>query len=317
MPDDLYMRTASARANSFDPETRTFEAVIATGNPVRRADALGPYDEILTVSTVEPFTEIPLLDLHNTSTVRAVLGRVLSTRADGDALVAQIRLSSAEDVAPIGQRIADGSLTGLSIGYAVSGWTTTKTRNGREKRPLKWRPTEASLTSNPADLSATIRQKGIPMPDPVIETPNPQEVETQRRSEIRGLVRSAGLAPDVADQLIDQNADLTAAKAAIFDQLETRQRTAPVIRTHAPQNDDPAVLMQRRSEALHIRMAGGEPAPEVRQYMDESFLDMARDSLTRAGMSTRGLSKDEVFTRAAELTTSDFPNLVSLSLIHI
>ena len=45
--------------------------------------------------------------------------------------------------------------------------------------------------------------------------------------------------------------------------------------------------------------------------MGESFLDMARDSLTRSGVSTRGLTPDEVFTRAAEHTTSDFPVLLS------
>lgn len=148
------------------------------------------------------------------------------------------------------------------------------------------------------------------MPE-VIETTSPEELETQRRSDIRGLVRSAGLAPDVADQLIDQNADMTAAKAAVFDALGEQRRSAPVIRTHTAQNDDPAVIMQRQAEALYVRMAGGEPKPEARQYMSESLLDMARGSLSRAGVSTRGMSPDETFTRAAEHTTSDFPNLVS------
>lgn len=148
------------------------------------------------------------------------------------------------------------------------------------------------------------------MPD-VIETQTPEELETQRRSDIRGLVRSAGLAPDVADQLIDQNADMTAAKAAVFDAMADQRRSAPIIRTHTAQNDDPAVIMQRQAEALHVRMAGGEPKPEVRQYLGESLLDMARGSLSRAGVSTRGMSPDETFTRAAEHTTSDFPNLVS------
>ena len=149
------------------------------------------------------------------------------------------------------------------------------------------------------------------MPETIIETRTAEELETQRRTDIRGLVRSAGLAPDVADQLIDQNADMTAAKAAVFDALEERRRTAPVIRTHTAQNDDPAVIMQRQSDALHVRMAGGEPAPEVRQYLGESLLDMARGSLSRAGVSTRGMNPDETFTRAAEHTTSDFPTLVS------
>jgi len=71
------------------------------------------------------------------------------------------------------------------------------------------------------------------------------------------------------------------------------------------------VIVQRQAEALNIRMAGGEPKPEVRQYLGESMLDMARGSLARAGISTRGMSPDETFTRAAEHTTSDFALLVS------
>ena len=222
--DDLHMRAASTRPNSYDPEARTVSAVIATATPVQRRDARGPFHEILTADTLDlsAVDGLAVLDSHRTASVRDTLGRVRSIALEGASVVA-----------------------------------------------------------------------------------------VQEYPDIRGLVRSAGLPPDVADQLIDQSADMTAAKATVFDALEERRRTAPVIRTHTAQNDDPAVIMQRQSEALHVRMAGGEPAPEVRQYIGESLLDMARGSLSRAGVSTRGMSPDETFTRAAEHTISDFPNLVS------
>ena len=312
MPLDSLMVRAQTRPNSYDPDTRIFEAVIVTPTPVQRRDAQGLYSEVLTVSTLEPLSDVPLLDSHNTSSVHAVLGRVLSTRTEGNQLIARIQLSSAEDVAPIAQRIADQSLTGLSVGYSVSGWATRQAPTGRIKSPTRWNITEATLTSTPADPSARIRQKGHTMPDSIIEeTQTPEELESQRRSDIRGLVRSAGLGAEIADQLVDQNADMNAAKAAIFDAIQTRQRSAPVIRTHAPANDDPAVVLDRQADALHVRMAGGEVKPESRQYMGASMLDMARDSLARAGVSTRGMSPDETFTRAAEHTSSDFPGLVS------
>lgn len=312
--DDLHMRAASTRPNSYDPETRTVSAVIATANPVQRRDARGPFSEILTADTLDlsAVDGLAVLDSHRTASVRDALGRVRSIALEGDSVVAVLELTAAEDAAPVLQRIADGTVSGVSIGYRVKGWTETNSPQGRVKTPQSWRITEVTLTSNPADPSARLRHnEEYPMSDPVIETPNPQEVETQRRSDIRGLVRSAGLAPDIADQLIDQNADMTAAKAAVFDAMGERRRSAPVIRTHTAQNDDPTVITRRQSEALHVRMAGGEPKPEVRQYMSESLLDMARGSLSRAGVSTRGMSPDETFTRAAEHTTSDFPNLVS------
>ena len=308
---DLHTRDARTRPNSYDPETRTVSAVIATANPVQRRDARGPFSEILTADTLDlsAVEGLAVLDSHRTVSVRDALGRVRSIALEGTSVVAVLELTAAEDAAPVLQRIADGTVSGVSIGYRVSGWTETNTPQGRVKTPTGWRITEVTLTSNPADPAARLRhQEESPMPE-VIETRSAEE--TQRRTDIRGLVRSAGLAPDVADQLIDQNADMNAAKAAVFDALEERRRTAPVIRTHTAQNDDPAVIMQRQADALHVRMAGGEPAPEVRQYMSESLLDMARGSLSRAGVSTRGLSPDETFTRAAEHTTSDFPNLVS------
>lgn len=311
--DDLHMRAASTRPNSYDPETRTVSAVIATATPVQRRDARGAFSEILTADTLDlsAVDGLAVLDSHRTASVRDTLGRVRSIALEGASVVAVLELTAAEDAAPVLQRIADGTVSGVSIGYRVTGWTETNTPQGRVKNPTGWRITEVTLTSNPADPAARLRhQEESPMPE-VIETRTAEEAETQRRTEIRGLVRSAGLAPDVADQLIDQNADMTAAKAAVFDALEERRRTAPVIRTHVAQNDDPAVIMQRQSEALHVRMVGGEPAPEVRQYLGESLLDMARGSLSRAGVSTRGMTPDETFTRAAEHTTSDFPNLVS------
>ena len=310
--DDPMTRAASTRPNSYDPQTRTVTAVIATANPVPRRDARGPFNEILTADTLDlsAVEGLAVLDSHRTASVRDTLGRVRSIALEGTSVVAVLELTAAEDAAPVLQRIADGTVSGVSIGYRVAGWTETNSPQGRVKTPTGWRITEVTLTSNPADPAARLRhQEESQMPE-VIETPNPEELETQRRSDIRGLVRSAGLGPDIADQLIDQNADMTAAKATIFDALEERRRSAPVIRVHGS-NEDPAVVMQRQADALHVRMAGGEPAPEIRQYMSDTMLDMARGCLSRAGVSTRGMTPDETFTRAAEHTTSDFPLLVS------
>lgn len=68
---------------------------------------------------------------------------------------------------------------------------------------------------------------------------------------------------------------------------------------------------ERMTDALHVRLAGGEPKPEVRQFMEMPLKGMARDSLTRAGISTKGMSADEVLTRAGEHTTSDVALVVS------
>lgn len=320
----------AATANSYDPETRTFEAVVATMTPVVRRDARGAFNEVLNPATLAASAGMPLLDSHKTDSVRDLLGRVVSTRVDGDRVIAKLQLSTASDTDPIAQRIADGSLTGISIGYRVAGWTESMLNGQRQKTPTAWTLTEVTLTTNPADPNARVRQQealcdparhsetetkraannpktGADMPD-VIETTPEQDAERTRRSAIRTLVRSAGLSAETADDLIDQDATVDQAKAAVFDATQTR--TAPVIRTHAPQNDDPAIITRRQADAVAVRMAGGDCPDDARQYMGDSLLDMARDSLTRSGMSVRGLSADDVFTRAAH-GTSDFPLVVS------
>ena len=313
MTTDALTRAAQTRPNSFDPATRTVSAVIASPTPVPRRDARGPFLEVLTADTLDlSAADLPVLDSHRTASVRDQLGRVRSIAVEGDSVVAVLWLSSAEDVAPVVQRIADGTVTGVSIGYRVAGWTEKQTQAGRVKSPTAWTITEVTLTSNPADPSARLRhQEESPMPE-ATETVSPDVAEQTRRRDIRALVRTAGLDAQVADDLIDAGADMTRAKAEIFDAVQDRRRAAPIIRSHAPANDDPATIIRRQSDALAFRMGGGgEPAADVRPFLNLSLRDMAVDSLTRAGVSTRGMSADEVFTRAGEHTTSDFALTVS------
>jgi HK97 family phage prohead protease len=316
---------AATAANSYDPETRTFEAVVATTTPVVRRDARGVFNEVLDPATLAITEDMPLLDSHRTDTVRALLGRVVSVRVVGDQVIARAKLTSAADAAPIAQRIADGSLTGISIGYRVSGWTETTVPDGqRQKAPTGWKITEVTLTTNPADPNARVRHAKSPA-EPAraggisenraangVNMENDEttldRAEIERRSDIRGLCRAAGLPDEQMDRLIEQGATTEQVKATCFDHAQTR--TVPVIRIHTPQNDDPQVIVQRQADAVSVRMAGGECPDASRPYMGDSLLDMAKGSLARAGVSTRGMSPDEVFTRSAH-GTSDFPLVVS------
>ncbi|MCB1349289.1 MAG: HK97 family phage prohead protease [Maritimibacter sp.] len=307
MPLDATMAPAT-----FDPEARTVEAVIATTAPVQRRDARGAFSEVLDFSTLDLTNAAGLrvLDSHRTSSIRDTMGTVEAVRVEGNQLIAKLRLSAADDVGPVLQRIADGTIRGVSIGYRVARWSEQSSGGARIRRPAEWALTEVTLTSNPADPAATLREKEARMAEDVIDTRPADDAEKTRRSEIRSLVRAAGLDPQAADDLIDAGADLTRAKAEIFDAQQTRERSAPIIRSHAPANDDPAVITRRQTDAVSYRMAGGELPEDARQYVNMTLRDMAADSLARVGVSTRGMSADDVFTRAAH-TTSDFPLVVS------
>ena len=136
------------------------------------------------------------------------------------------------------------------------------------------------------------------------------ETGATRRADIRGLVRTAGLLPEIADQLIDAGAYLTRAKAEIFDHVATTQAVVPIIRTDVAGNDDPALITLRQSDAIVFRMAGGTVAGDVRPYMGDSMFDIARACLIRSGQTVRDLGADDLLQWAAH-TTSEFPLVVS------
>ncbi len=317
MTAPVIFRALDVTPGSYDPETRTLEAVVLTAAPVTRRDGRGPFLEVIDLAGVDlaGATDLPVYDDHRAAGTRSMVGRVVDMRLEGEQVVATLRLSGADHAAPIRQLVEDGTARFTSSGYRVAEWTEGRDASGRRTRTaIRTTPVEVSLTPSPADRACRIRnsQEGTTMEDTTTTAPDPQGAEQQRRSDIRALVRSAGLGVELADQLVDDGATLDEAKGRCFDAMQTRSRSRPVIRSTAPANDDPATIVRRQSDALAYRAAGGECPEDARQYVGLSLLDLARDSLARDGVSTRGLSADEVLTRATAMhTTSDFPAVVS------
>ncbi|MDP3961299.1 MAG: Mu-like prophage major head subunit gpT family protein [Pseudorhodobacter sp.] len=274
-----------------------------------RQDATGPFAEVLPANAFDLSAQsLPVLDSHNTATVRAIVGRTLSIRRDADLILAEMQLSAAEDVAPIGQRIADGTLRGISIGYRVAGWTTRREGGQRIKSATRVRLTEVTLTSNPADPNSGVRQEK--------EGDMPKDVQTEDRAALIQRCRTAHptLTDEWGTRMEDAGGVLTDAEV-IDDARETaltarQKRTAPTIRTAAPANDDPAETRTRQVEALACRMMGTAPSDAARPFMALGLHDLARDALATAGIAVRSLGAEELLTRAMH-TTSDFPQMLT------
>lgn len=132
--------------------------------------------------------------------------------------------------------------------------------------------------------------------------------DLENRAALIETLRTACRLPDTwGEELAEEAVTDDEVREAARDAMLTRQ--APrirVTRTH----DDPAQIQTRAADALAFRMAGGELPEASRELVAMSLRDLASDCLQRAGTATRGLSADEVFTRAAH-GTSDFPLLVS------
>jgi len=304
---EAFSRSVGFDGSALDDTALVVSAIIATRTPIVRRDSKAPFFEILDPFGLkfEPEDDFPL-QLDHSPLARETIGRAFNLSADDNRVSAQLRFTSADDAEPIRQRIRDRTLRHLSVGYRVQKWREGTDAEGRRtKTAVRWRLFEVTLTAVPADPNSRI-QRSTEM-EPEIEEPTP----ARHRAEVRSILRAAGMSkPEEIDAIVDEDLSLDEVKSRAFEHMQTRQRNTPRIRVTAS-NDDPAAIVTRAADALAFRMGGAsELPPASREYANMSLLDLARDSLTRAGVSVRGLSTDEVLQRAAH-GTSDFPLVVT------
>ena len=283
-------------ATEAEGET-TFQAVVATSTPVARRDRKGVFLEILDPAGLEmsQAANVPLLTDHRKS-ARETVGRAFGFNVDGSAVSASLRLGMADDIVPLAQRVQDGTLRHVSAGYQVSAWREGIDAEGnRTKTATRWCILEVSLTPIPADPNATIK-RSISMPF---------DNEEIREEFVENIRSACGLSEDWAETLAPE-ADEEAIRTAAREEMLKRQ--APRIRI-TRDHTNPAEIQTRAADALAFRMAGGELPEASREFVGMSLVEHAKDSLTRSGVSVRGMSADDVLQRSNG--TSDFPLLVS------
>lgn len=139
-----------------------------------------------------------------------------------------------------------------------------------------------------------------------------------RAAEILDLCQRHGFA-DLAGDLLRQGASIEQARAAILAGMETRDQQRRGGSTVSVQTvrDEHDTRMRGMEEAIMHRM---DPCAQLtdlgRQYRGLSLVEMARESLEGLGVSTRGLSRNEIATRAFAVRaaghhgTGDFPSLL-------
>ncbi|MGK9052126.1 prohead protease/major capsid protein fusion protein [Neorhizobium petrolearium] len=301
---DLLLRRADFRPTSLNRETRTVRVTVSTGAAVRRRG----YIERLTLPDPQTIVGLPVLNAHRQDSLDHLVGRVTNAGRDAEGLWADIRISERADW--LLADIEAGIITSASIGYAEARATETVDPTTRERiRTVEPTIREISLVPVPADAGARIRSQAMEDETGIIDPPAAEPTEAQTRAAIRQIARTAGLTAEQADDMIDRNLTVVEARAEAFEAMQTRTRNQPRIRVVAS-HDDPAALRTRREEALYARVSGTAPTDAARQYMGDSLRDHARACLETAGISTRGLTPDQLFERAMH-TTSDFPQLLT------
>lgn len=166
----LMGRDASVRVGVTGAATRTIDVTWTTGARVLRRrwegwDDVVEYEEELEVSprairldrlnTVGVF-----LDSHRSWGLEAVIGSVEpgSVRIENGKGSATIRLTGAAGAQDVVERILDGTVRSVSVGYRVHKYEIEKRDGQREIwRAVDWEPYEISAVAIPADAGAQVR----------------------------------------------------------------------------------------------------------------------------------------------------------------
>ena len=162
------IRAASMRPSSFNENDNTIEVVWTTGASVRRYDHRRgvTFDEVLSVAPGHVRLDrlnagAPLLDAHDDRRLAAVIGSVVpgSARIEGGVGIACVKLSSAAADADLVQKIRDGIIRSISVGYAIHRWQIAPGDNGADetRTAVDWEPLELSAVPVPADAGAQFR----------------------------------------------------------------------------------------------------------------------------------------------------------------
>jgi hypothetical protein len=229
---------------------------------------------------------------------------------------------------------------------------------------IDWEPYEISMVPMPADTGARVRtgdksdtnpcvivtrnaQESAAMeketqPQPAAEQPNLDAVRTEaiaaERARVQGIttaVRTARLEDSFAQELIAGGKTLDEARAAIFTKMaetEEQTETRNTVVTFGEDARDKWIrgagiwLLQRSGFARMVAKHEGstDATANPGEFRGLSLLDLAKETLERHNVSTRGLSRMEIAGRAMAFrsggnyqTASDFAVLLENTLHKI
>jgi hypothetical protein len=302
----------------FAPETinveeRTVELVWSTGAQVRRASwSRGDYIEELSMAPGAVRLDRlnkggPLLDAHDSFSLRSQIGVVQRAWLDGNEGRALVKFSRRDDVEPIFQDVIDGIYRNVSVGYKVHKTERDETGAVPVERAVDWEPYELSLVPIPADAGAQVRS----------DEPTPTQLQQERSmDELNQGAPAAEAAPE-------QKIESRAAEAAPEQKIESRAAApaAPVVDLEAVRAEerrraagilDAARKLQVSDELAHKLIADGVSLDKARgQLIDARSAEerktpaMSRVEVTQDHGQKRAAAKLDYLKVRAGLSTLD------------
>lgn len=307
MSDGLLQTRAMFAPETINVEERTVELVWSTGAQVRRASwSRGDYIEELSLQPGAVRLDRlnaggPLLDAHDSFSLRSQIGVVQRAWLDGSQGRALVKFSRRDDVEPIFQDVIDGIYRNVSVGYKVHKTERDETGAVPVERAVDWEPYELSLVPIPADAGAQVRSEEAPATQPEkersmtlpadgVQAPEPTQETVTRAAAPAAAPAEATLAVSVVD-----------AEAVRADE---RRRTAGIL--------DAARKLRVDEDLAHKLIADGVALDEARmQLIDAQSAEQrktpgfSRVEVTEDHGEKRAAAKLEYLKVRAGLTTLD------------
>jgi HK97 family phage prohead protease len=320
----------------------TAEVIWTTGAPVLRKDWDGAFYEVLSLNPAHVRMgrlnsgSAPLLANHDGSSLDSVLGVVTSARLSPSGGTARVRFAKGDPVAEsVFNKMKQGVVRNVSVGYRVHKMEATKPAGDGTPTLLAtdWEPYEISAVPMGADENARFRatEKQI-MEDQKDETKSVVEMEQDRISGIRQLAKSLKFEPEFESQMIARGTSLSAARDQAVEILAKRSEGPPSSdRSYVEVGAGPSdKFLDGASAWLFERLGRNSPvqrAADARvrgfeklntdggEFRGMSLFDLARESLERRGIRTRGMSRTTLMgtaltVRGGMATAGDFPVLL-------
>ncbi|WRH63815.1 MAG: peptidase U37 [Fuscovulum sp.] len=191
---------------------------------------------------------------------------------------------------------------------------STTTVAGDVPASIETRKQPIAAPANPEPTTA--RMPDAPAaPDSEAIANRAREAERDRVSTIYDLTNRLNLERSFAEDLVKRGVSVDESRRLILDQVAAKSdetRTFPHVSIPLGGRDERITRRDAVANALLHRYSPTLFPLEdaARQYRGMTLLELARESLGNAGVNTRGLSRDEVATRALH-STSDFPEILS------
>ena len=267
----LQTRAAAIQPKTYDEETRSALALLATEDPVYSTDAATgkPVLEVWRMDGLEEVDQVPLCDAHDRESVADVLGSVSDIAVRGRELYGRVRISEAEGVTAT--KVREGHIRDVSAGIQpldvvviragdtqdIAGRTYTAPEESDLRIVLRWQLREVSLCPIGADPRAKIRSLTT-------------EVR-QMNDELRAYLRSIGM---------DENAT-EEQEREFYDSLPEGAR----------KRADEAAADHKEPDGDEVRSEGEPDGDEVRSEGEEENKEGEGQRSSRAPVVTRAARK--------------------------